>query len=91
MAMPLVRENDSDSDTLRERVGAALSRYNDGDATAMTDLVRGVTPWLFHVCRGYRLSTPTAEDVVQTPWLLLVPAPGVGDNPERAMASARRH
>jgi RNA polymerase sigma factor (sigma-70 family) len=72
MAMSLVRENDSDSGTLRERVGDALCRYNAGDTAAMADLVRCVTPWLFHVCRGYRLSTPTAEDVVQTTLLTLV-------------------
>src|SRR5689334_18960551 len=72
MAMSLVRENHSDSDTLREKVGDALCRHNDGDAAAMADLVRCVTPWLFHVCRGYRLSTPTAEDVVQATLLTLV-------------------
>jgi RNA polymerase sigma factor (sigma-70 family) len=65
-------KNGDNTDTLAEKVGDAVRRYNDGDERAMTDLVRCVTPWLFHVCRGYRLSRPTAEDVVQNTMLALV-------------------
>ena len=64
--------NDDSTDTLAEKVGDAVRRYNAGDERAMTDLVRWVTPWLFHICRGYRLSRPTAEDVVQNTMLALL-------------------
>ena len=64
--------NDDTSETLAERVGDAIQRHNAGDEQAMTDLVRWVTPWLFHICRGYRLSRQTAEDVVQNTLLAFV-------------------
>jgi RNA polymerase sigma factor (sigma-70 family) len=64
--------NGDSPDTLAEKVGDAVRRYNAGDERAMTDLVHSVTPWLFHICRGYRLSRPTAEDVVQNTMLTLV-------------------
>jgi RNA polymerase sigma factor (sigma-70 family) len=72
MANSTVRENDTETDTLHGKVGDAVRRHNAGDRTAMTDLVRTVTPWLFRVCREHRLSTATAEDVVQTTLLALV-------------------
>ncbi|MDT7579316.1 MAG: hypothetical protein QOK35_580 [Pseudonocardiales bacterium] len=59
-------------ETLAEKVGDAVLRHNAGDERAMTDLVRCVTPWLLHICRGYRLSQATAEDVVQNTLLVLV-------------------
>jgi RNA polymerase sigma factor (sigma-70 family) len=38
----------------------------------MSDLVRLLTPILWHTVRASRLDTATAEDVVQTVWLALV-------------------
>ena len=51
---------------------AAFERWTDGDAVALDELVRVMTPVLWHVVRAYRLSTDLAEDVVQTTWLSLV-------------------
>lgn len=38
----------------------------------MADLVRAVTPILWHTVRGYRLDTAAAEDVLQSTWVALV-------------------
>jgi RNA polymerase sigma factor (sigma-70 family) len=54
------------------RAAAAFERWTDGDAVALDELVRVMTPVLWHVVRAYRLSTELAEDVVQTTWLSLV-------------------
>jgi RNA polymerase sigma factor (sigma-70 family) len=51
---------------------AAFEQWADGDAVALDELVRVMTPVLWHVVRAYRLSTELAEDVVQTTWLALV-------------------
>ena len=55
-----------------ERAAAAFERWTDGDAVALDELVAVMTPVLWHVVRGHRLSTEVAEDVVQTTWLALV-------------------
>ncbi len=44
----------------------------DGDPGGLDDLVRVMTPVLWHVVRAYRLPSDTAEDVVQSTWLALV-------------------
>ncbi|HCB06050.1 MAG TPA: sigma-70 family RNA polymerase sigma factor, partial [Nocardioides bacterium] len=43
-----------------------------GDAVALDELVRLMTPVLWHVARAYRLPSEVAEDVVQNTWLALV-------------------
>jgi len=53
-------------------VADAVRRHVAGDHQAMADVVKSATPWLFHICRGYRLSTQTAEDVVQSTLLALL-------------------
>ena len=47
-------------------------RWRDGDPAALDDLVRSLTPVLWHVVRAYGLEKEQAEDVVQTAWLTLV-------------------
>jgi RNA polymerase sigma factor (sigma-70 family) len=47
-------------------------RWRDGDHAALDDLVRALTPVLWHVVRSYGLERDQAEDVVQTAWLTLV-------------------
>jgi RNA polymerase sigma factor (sigma-70 family) len=47
-------------------------RWMDGDPGGLDDLVRVMTPVLWHVVRAYRLPSDTAEDVVQSTWLALV-------------------
>ncbi|GAA4491675.1 sigma-70 family RNA polymerase sigma factor [Microbacterium panaciterrae] len=55
-----------------ERAGSLFVRWRDGDARAMDDLVRLMTPSLWHVVRAYGLDAALAQDVVQTTWLTLV-------------------
>lgn len=49
-----------------------FGRWCDGDAAALDDLVRVMTPVLWHVVRSYRLPHDVAEDVIQTTWMALV-------------------
>ncbi|HWM16161.1 MAG TPA: sigma-70 family RNA polymerase sigma factor [Microbacterium sp.] len=57
----------------RWQLAAALFlRWRDGDTRAMDELVRLMTPLLWHVVRAYGLDRALAEDVVQTTWLTLV-------------------
>jgi RNA polymerase sigma factor (sigma-70 family) len=56
------------------QAASAFERWAAGDAVALDELVRVMTPVLWHVVRAYRLTTEVAEDVVQTTWLSLVKA-----------------
>lgn len=47
-------------------------RWRAGETRAMDDLVRLMTPVLWHVVRAYGLERMLAEDVVQVTWLTLV-------------------
>lgn len=47
-------------------------RWRAGDLRAMDELVRVMTPVLWHVVRAYGLEQMLAEDVVQATWLTLV-------------------
>ncbi len=55
-----------------EQSAAHFRRWQGGDHTALDDLVRSLTPVLWHVVRSYGLPADQAEDVVQTAWLTLV-------------------
>lgn len=46
--------------------------WRAGDARAMDELVRLMTPVLWHVARAYGIDRSLAEDVIQTTWLRLV-------------------
>jgi RNA polymerase sigma factor (sigma-70 family) len=54
------------------QAASAFERWGAGDAVALDELVRVMTPVLWHVVRAYRLPVEVAEDVVQTTWLALV-------------------
>ena len=54
------------------QAASAFERWSAGDAVALDELVRVMTPVLWHVVRAYRLTAELAEDVVQTTWLSLV-------------------
>ncbi|REJ05063.1 sigma-70 family RNA polymerase sigma factor [Microbacterium bovistercoris] len=54
------------------RAAEHFRAWRDGDARAMDDLVRLMTPVLWHVVRAYGVDRALAEDVVQTTWLRLV-------------------
>ncbi|RNI25309.1 RNA polymerase sigma factor [Flexivirga caeni] len=47
-------------------------RYRAGESRGLDDLVRLLTPVLWHVVRAYGLDRHHAEDVIQTTWLTLV-------------------
>lgn len=55
-----------------ERAAGFFARWRDGETRAMDDLVRLMTPVLWHVVRAYGLDHALAQDVVQTTWLTLV-------------------
>ncbi|HRD62943.1 MAG TPA: sigma-70 family RNA polymerase sigma factor [Nocardioides sp.] len=54
------------------QAASAFQRWAAGDAVALDELVRLMTPVLWHVARAYRLPSEVAEDVVQNTWLALV-------------------
>lgn len=54
------------------RAADLFDAWREGDARAMDELVRLMTPVLWHVVRAYGLERTLAEDVVQTAWLRLV-------------------
>ena len=58
--------------SLATRAGHLFSEYRNGDQAKMGDLVRVLTPILWHTARSARLDSATAEDVLQTVWLTLV-------------------
>ena len=65
------------SDTLSgkarwEHAGVLFGRWRDGDSQAMDELVRLLTPVLWHVARAHGLDRELAEDVVQSTWLTLM-------------------
>jgi RNA polymerase sigma factor (sigma-70 family) len=59
-------------ESLSVRAGRMFAAYRGGDESAMSDLVRVVTPLLWHTVRSTRLDAAAAEDVLQTVWLSLV-------------------
>lgn len=58
--------------TTWDRAAAAFRSWRDGAPSGMDELVRVMTPVLWHVVRAYGLERGDAEDVVQTTWLTLV-------------------
>jgi RNA polymerase sigma factor (sigma-70 family) len=59
-------------ESLATRAGRLFAEYRNGEPAKMADLVRVLTPILWHTVRACRLDTATAEDVLQTVWLTLV-------------------
>lgn len=55
-----------------ERAAALFVLWREGESRAMDELVRLMTPTLWHVVRAYGLDAALAQDVVQTTWLTLV-------------------
>jgi RNA polymerase sigma factor (sigma-70 family) len=59
-------------DSLATRAGRLFTEYRQGDQAKMGDLVRLLSPILWHTARSSRLDAAAAEDVLQTVWLTLV-------------------
>ncbi|MEJ1922576.1 sigma-70 family RNA polymerase sigma factor [Microbacterium sp. KHB019] len=62
----------SDGPARWERAADLFADWRAGDVRAIDDLVRLMTPVLWHVVRAYGLERTLAEDVVQSTWLALV-------------------
>jgi RNA polymerase sigma factor (sigma-70 family) len=68
------------SSALYDAATDAFRRWRTGDDPALDDLVRIMSPVLWHVVRATGLDKEQSEDVVQTAWLALVRSAGtVGD------------
>jgi RNA polymerase sigma factor (sigma-70 family) len=55
-----------------ERLAGYLERARSGETGALQEIVRELTPLLWHVARAQGLATEQAADVVQTTWLELL-------------------
>jgi len=60
------------SSGLYDAATEAFRRWRDGDDAGLDDLVRVMSPVLWHVVRATGLDQQTSEDVVQNTWLTLV-------------------
>jgi RNA polymerase sigma factor (sigma-70 family) len=60
------------SSGLYDAATEAFRRWRDDDDDALDELVRVMSPVLWHVVRATGLDKETAEDVVQNTWLTLV-------------------
>jgi RNA polymerase sigma factor (sigma-70 family) len=71
---------DGDPASVWDTAGASFARWRSGDPSALDELVRVMSPILWHVVRATGLDKEQSEDVVQTAWLALVrSAETVGD------------
>jgi RNA polymerase sigma factor (sigma-70 family) len=59
-------------DSLATRAGRLFALYRSGEEARMGELVKILTPILWHTARAARLDTAAAEDVLQTAWLTLL-------------------
>lgn len=59
-------------DDVWTRAAQAFDRWAAGDRGALDQLVRVMTPILWHTVRAYGLDKDHADDVVQATWLILV-------------------
>ena len=64
--------SNADDAMLWTRAGELFDSWQRGDSESLDQLVRLLTPVLWHVVRAYGLSKDAAEDVVQSTWLTLV-------------------
>ncbi|HET8605096.1 MAG TPA: sigma-70 family RNA polymerase sigma factor [Marmoricola sp.] len=66
----------SAGDAVWDRAAAAFARWREGDEQGLDELVRLMSPVLWHVVRATGLDHEAAEDAVQTTWLALVRSVG---------------
>lgn len=72
ITMGIMSEAATDGAARWERAAEHFSAWREGRNSAMDELVRLMTPVLWHVVRAYGLDRTLAEDVVQSTWLTLV-------------------
>jgi RNA polymerase sigma factor (sigma-70 family) len=66
------RAGDSEPESVWSQAAQHFRVWRAGEPGALDDLVRTLSPVLWHVVRAYGLEREQAEDVVQTTWLTLV-------------------
>jgi RNA polymerase sigma factor (sigma-70 family) len=66
------RTVDNNGESVWSQAATQFRYWRAGEAAALDDLVRTLSPVLWHVVRAYGLEREQAEDVVQTTWLTLV-------------------
>lgn len=76
----------SESTAIWDASARAFIAWRDGRPGAMDELVRTMTPVLWHVVRAYGLAQESAQDVVQTTWLTLVQRSGSISDPQAVAA-----
>ena len=59
-------------DSLATRAGRLFARYRAGEEARMGELVKILTPILWHTARSARLDAAATEDVLQSVWLTLL-------------------
>ncbi len=78
-----MRDTESSADdpaSVWDVAGSSFARWRAGDPSALDELVKVMSPVLWHVVRATGLGREQSEDVVQTAWLALVRnAQSVGD------------
>ena len=65
-------ETPPDERPLVHRAGEAFAAFQAGDRAAFDELVRLLTPLLWHTVRSQGVDAVSAEDVVQTIWMRLL-------------------
>ena len=65
-------ETEPSGETLCGQAASAFTSFRDGDRAAFDDLVRLMTPLLWHTVRAQGIDAVAAEDVVQTIWMRLL-------------------
>ena len=63
---------ETEQESLAVRSARLFRAYRDGEEDQMGELVRLLTPILWHTARAARLDRAAAEDVLQSVWLALV-------------------
>ena len=67
-----MRDTAEDPASIWDTAGTSFARWRAGDPAALDELVRVMSPVLWHVVRATGLDKEQSEDVVQTAWLALV-------------------
>ncbi len=58
--------------TIWDEASDCFGRWRAGDVRALDELIRVMTPVLWHVVRAYGLEPMLAEDVVQSTWMAFI-------------------
>ena len=71
---------------LWDQAASGFRTWRDGDPSGLDQLVRVMTPVLWHVVRAYGLDRETAQDVVQGTWATFLRRAHAIENPQAVAA-----